>query len=425
MGNYEQAVFISYAWGEDTSEREIIVNELDQSLQKRGIKIVRDKRDLGYKGSIRDFMSRIGEGNCVIIVISDKYLRSKNCMFELVEVAGNKQFGDRIFPIILKDAKIYDWRGQAEYLEYWEKEKAELDERIKNMKSRSNLQGLYEELDDYERFRAEISKITNMLEDMNSLSPDMLREADFQQLYDAIVKRMSPPINKALPSEKNPEQFIREYFEPETILVPEGIFWLGSDTDTPAFDIHRQEVSLPEYRIGKYPVKNFQYQEFVRQTGRPVSPVLGWSGRIAPDEIADAPVMGVTLKDAQDYCEWLSETLKNKYAVLRKYELPNEAQLERAYKGNFGCDDIVDNIYLWTCALWGEKSSPPDPRYHRDPWMDDIRNNSTASSSIRRVVCQYQKVDGTPRKISRTGQRPSDPTSLPGARHSFRVVMKG
>lgn len=205
MSEYEQAVFISYAWGEDTHEREAIVNELDQSLQKRGLKIIRDKRDLGYKGSIRDFMKSIGEGSCVIVVISDKYLRSKNCMFELVEIAANKQFTDRIFPIILGDANIYNWRGQADYLDHWEKEKAALDERIQGMKSRSNLQGLYEELDDYERFRAETSKLTNMLENMNSLSPDLLRDADFQQIYDAIVKRM-PSITSATSNSSTAEK---------------------------------------------------------------------------------------------------------------------------------------------------------------------------------------------------------------------------
>lgn len=197
MPKYEQAVFISYAWGEEDQEREAIVNQLDQSLQKRGLKIIRDKRDLGYKGSIRQFMTRIGEGGCVILVISDKYLRSKNCMFELVEIAGNKQFSDRIFPIILGDANIYDWRGQADYHDHWEKEKTALDERIQGMKSRSKLQGLYEELDDYERFRAEISKLTNMLENMNSLSPNLLRDADFQQLYDAIVERASKSVSSA------------------------------------------------------------------------------------------------------------------------------------------------------------------------------------------------------------------------------------
>ena len=117
MGNYENAVFISYAWG---GEREEMVNQIDQALQKRGLKITRDKRDLGYKGSIKQFMEQIGQANCVIVVVSDKYLRSPNCMFELVEIADNKQFHDRIFPIVLADADIYDPVKRIGYVKYWE-----------------------------------------------------------------------------------------------------------------------------------------------------------------------------------------------------------------------------------------------------------------------------------------------------------------
>ena len=200
MSDYEQAVFISYAWGQEGEEREKIVNQLDQSLQRRGLKIIRDKRDLGYKGSIRDFMTRIGEGDCVIVVLSDKYLRSKNCMFELVEIAENKQFADRIFPIILPDAKIYDAVDRINYIEYWEQEKAELNEQIRTLKDLSNIQGVSAELNDYDRFRDEIDRLTSILKDMNTLTPDMLREADFQQLYDALFERMSSAWKTSSPS---------------------------------------------------------------------------------------------------------------------------------------------------------------------------------------------------------------------------------
>ena len=104
MQEYEQAVFISYAWGGESEE---IVDQIDGTLQQRGLKIIRDKRDLGYKGSISAFMERIGGGNCVIAVISDKYLRSPNCMFELVEIAAGKGFHDRIFPIVLSSAACH------------------------------------------------------------------------------------------------------------------------------------------------------------------------------------------------------------------------------------------------------------------------------------------------------------------------------
>ena len=43
-------------------------------------------------------MQEIGRGRCIITVISDKYLKSPNCMYELVQIAENGQFYDRIFP---------------------------------------------------------------------------------------------------------------------------------------------------------------------------------------------------------------------------------------------------------------------------------------------------------------------------------------
>jgi hypothetical protein len=187
MADYENAVFISYAWGGESEE---IANQIDRSLQARGIKIVRDKRDLGYKGMIRSFMERIGQGNAVIVIISDKYLRSKNCMYELVEIAENKEFLDRVFPIMLPDALIYDAVDRLGYVEYWQEQKGKLNERILKLSDVSNLQGIREELDDYDRFRSQISGLTSILKDMNALTPAMHQQSDFDELTTAIEKRM-------------------------------------------------------------------------------------------------------------------------------------------------------------------------------------------------------------------------------------------
>lgn len=187
MSEYEQAVFISYAWG---GEREDIVNKIDESLQKRGIKIIRDKRDLGYKGSIKTFMERIGTGDCVIVVISDKYLKSPNCMFELVEIAANKEFGDRIFPVVLADADIYKPVNQLQYIKYWETQLKELNDSLEGV-GRANLSGIYEQLDLYDRIRDNISRLTAVLSDMNTLTPDMHNDSNFESLYEAIQKRLA------------------------------------------------------------------------------------------------------------------------------------------------------------------------------------------------------------------------------------------
>ncbi|MEH2205317.1 MAG: toll/interleukin-1 receptor domain-containing protein [Nostoc sp.] len=183
---FEKEIFISYAWG---GESEQFVNQLDETLQAKGIKIIRDKRDLGYKGLIKAFMERIGRGKCAIAVISDKYLKSPNCMFELVQIAKNGDFYNRIFPIVLADAQIYKPVARLKYIKHWEDEIKELDEGMKGV-SAANLQGFREEIDQYTEIRNTIAELTNLLKDMNTLTPDIHSESDFEELLNAIAIRL-------------------------------------------------------------------------------------------------------------------------------------------------------------------------------------------------------------------------------------------
>ena len=183
----DSQVYISYAWG---GESERIVNELDADLQAKGIMVIRDKRDLGFKGMIREFMQQIGRGHAVIIVISDKYLKSHNCMYELVEIARNKDFYERVFPIVLADADIYNPVNRIKYIKHWEDKLKELDEAIRSVSS-ANLQGMREEIDSYDEIRDNISNLTFFLKDMNTLSPEMHENTNFVSLITTLEKRLA------------------------------------------------------------------------------------------------------------------------------------------------------------------------------------------------------------------------------------------
>jgi len=244
-----------------------------------------------------------------------------------------------------------------------------------------------------------------------------------------------------------------QYFEPETILIPEGPFLMGSPAmeGIPTYETPQHEVTLSAFRIGKYPVKNSQYEEFIRQTRRIVSPSMGWNGQRVPTGAEKLPVTGVSWYEAINYCEWLS----NKTG--RVYALPNEAQWEKACRGGnssffpwgnefdstrcnhgrsslapvdacpaqneYGGFDFVGNVRQWTCSLWGEKRISPDLRYAY-PWQDDGRNELTANRQVRRVVRGSSMKDGVNllRCSIRSGESPEE-RGLPGTRHSFRVVM--
>jgi internalin A len=114
-----------------------MADEVDTSFRAKGVKIVRDKRELRYGGYIRAFMERLGEGKAVILIISDAYLRSPNCLFELLEVSKHDNLEKRIFPIVLDDAAIYEPVEQLRYVKYWEDRIRELDEEMRKVSPRT------------------------------------------------------------------------------------------------------------------------------------------------------------------------------------------------------------------------------------------------------------------------------------------------
>jgi len=169
----EKEVFISYAWAGKSEE---IANQIEKALKENDISLVRDKNHLGFKGRIKAFMERIGRGKCVVVVISEKYLKSENCMFELLQIAKNEQFYERIFPVVLDDAKIYKPKDRIQYVQYWEQQIQELDQQIRSVSS-ANLEGFREDIDLYNEIRQYLPRLTNILKDMNTLTAQIHSES--------------------------------------------------------------------------------------------------------------------------------------------------------------------------------------------------------------------------------------------------------
>ena len=179
-------VFISYSWKPESKK---ITDELDAAFQAKGITIVRDIRDAGYKALISEFMSSIGRGKCVVVVIGKDYLESENCMFELLQIFKNDQFRDRIFPIVLPDSKIYKPLERIEYVKYWEEEIKKLDEAIKSVSS-ANLQGFTEDINLYTEIRNNLPQLTNILKDINALTVKIHSESEFSAMIEAVEQKL-------------------------------------------------------------------------------------------------------------------------------------------------------------------------------------------------------------------------------------------
>jgi GTPase SAR1 family protein len=180
-------VLVSYAW---TDPSKAIVDQIEKLCKDRSITLHRDKSEMRYRDSIRDFMESIGRGKCIVVVVSKDYLESADCMFELTEIAARGGIRDRIFPVVLEDANIYNAMGRVGYIKHWEQKKAELDSEMKKVGG-EHLEGIQQELNLYATIRETVDHIVDILSDMNALTPEQQQGSNFQALLSALETRLS------------------------------------------------------------------------------------------------------------------------------------------------------------------------------------------------------------------------------------------
>jgi internalin A len=135
-------IFVSFAWGDDSSDdarkRTEIVDRLCETLGHHGWHILRDSNVLRPGDLISGFMKRIGLADHVIVVLSDKYLRSPYCVTELYSIyqrsVGEKEdFLRRIIPLRLDDTRFSNWRDRVAFAEYWEAEFKAMEAKFRHL----------------------------------------------------------------------------------------------------------------------------------------------------------------------------------------------------------------------------------------------------------------------------------------------------
>lgn len=171
-------VFISYSWSDSA-----IADEVDSAFQARGRALIRDVRDAPYRADIPDFMKRLGQGSAVVLLISDAYLKSRNCMFEALELLQHADFSKRIFPVVLPSGTtIYDEVASAEYVQFWDARGIEIDTKLRALPSMSNAASLFEELSHVVRIKNTVDDFIARLRRMNALTLEAHRRTQFQEI---------------------------------------------------------------------------------------------------------------------------------------------------------------------------------------------------------------------------------------------------
>ena len=163
--NNDKTIFLSYNWHDGE-----IADRIDKHLSRlHGIIVKRDVRDIGPWKSIRDFMKSIRQQDYAVLIVSDLYLKSKNCMFEATEVMKEQEYADRIFPAVVEHS-IYDPLARVEYIKYWQQECDKLETAIKSMDPSSTVE-LAADLRRYKNISSSMGEFLDLVADMNN--PDI------------------------------------------------------------------------------------------------------------------------------------------------------------------------------------------------------------------------------------------------------------
>lgn len=122
------SIFLSYC-----PKDSCYADEIDRYFKNTNINIKRDIREISAWKSIRKYMKTIRNMEYAILIITENYLKSFNCMYEVMELMKEKDYQNKIFPV-LYTTDIYESAGKIAYIKYWENEYCSLESQIRQLK---------------------------------------------------------------------------------------------------------------------------------------------------------------------------------------------------------------------------------------------------------------------------------------------------
>lgn len=121
-------VYVSYRWQEPIEG--ITRNWLVPSINATGFRCVIDVKDCAYKGRIDKFEEEIGSAERIVIMLSQQFYYSDQCMYEAALITKNDNLDRRLFPVNIGDYQ----HNNAFYhrlLEHWDEEERIVSEYLK------------------------------------------------------------------------------------------------------------------------------------------------------------------------------------------------------------------------------------------------------------------------------------------------------
>jgi len=173
-------MFLSYSWANSKVSEKIY-----QDLTLVGFDVIKDDHTLKYTDRIPDFMKKIRKADFALLLICDSYLKSINCMSEIMQLEKDDDVWKKILPVICKDTKFYEVLDRINYVSYWQEKSEAIESALKNIDP-INATKLYEDLKNYKAITQNIDSFLNNLKEQLNVSPEELFEKFYKPLTDRI-----------------------------------------------------------------------------------------------------------------------------------------------------------------------------------------------------------------------------------------------
>ncbi|GFZ91193.1 hypothetical protein GCM10011497_21360 [Elstera cyanobacteriorum] len=131
MSDYK--LYVSYCWKDLQAvpkDEKAAVETFMETARGKNIPVLRDKDAIKFGEKLKNYMKSLSQGQRIFIFMSDSYLRSPYCMYELYHIWKFSEqckidFIERVRIYLLGGLKITKPQDIAPYAEYWESEHAE------------------------------------------------------------------------------------------------------------------------------------------------------------------------------------------------------------------------------------------------------------------------------------------------------------
>lgn len=179
--------YITYKWEERSLT---FVGEIETKLNSiPHIRVIRDKNFIHYRDSIEKFMDELRQGDIVVMVLSDQYLYSLNCMYEMSGLFKDDTCVEKAFPVMV-DTSIRDRKYYLELCSYWNKQLSELKGLIQNSEYEDAIiEPIRKDMRKVECIIKCIPRLFEYCRENNALDAETMRKDGYADFVSGITER--------------------------------------------------------------------------------------------------------------------------------------------------------------------------------------------------------------------------------------------